>query len=283
MKNEVNEIMLSQLADGELDSDQTNELLLDVLDDGDARQQLKEHLQLRQSLGAWRRQKPAGPVALSAHRQREIHRHHSSLFWRMGSMAAAAMIGGVLMLAGFWAANRINQTGQPGLNGQGLPVAVVTAEQMRQVAGAFALHESVAGPLKWYAADDQRIQMASAETAETGHKPVAVLLRMTPAANSKIPAKTYVIVCRDNQPATIDLPRAKGASTVRLQLLPVAKNGDVEMNYTLVISDVKHGRQSPAILAGRQKVSLDETSLGQVSLDNQLVNVNASAWAIRDK
>ena len=281
MKNEANEIMLSQLADGELDSDQTNELLLDVLDDDDARRQLKEHLQLRQSLGAWRRQKPAETVALSAHRQREVHRHHTS-FWRMGSLAAAAMIGGVLMLAGFWAANRINQTGQPGLNGQKLPVAVVTAEQMRQVASAFALHESVAGPLKWYAADDQRIQLAAAGTTETGHKPVAVLLRMTPAANSKMPAKTYVIVCRDNQPTTIDLPSAKGASTVRLQLLPVAQNGNVEMNYTLVISDVKHRRQSPAILAGRQKVSLSETSLGQVSLDNQLVNVNASAWAIRD-
>ena len=41
MMNENDEILMSQLADGELPSDQANELLLDVLDEPSGREKLK--------------------------------------------------------------------------------------------------------------------------------------------------------------------------------------------------------------------------------------------------
>ena len=49
MMNEHDEILLSQLADGELSSDQANEVLLDVLDAPDEREKLKGLLRLRRA------------------------------------------------------------------------------------------------------------------------------------------------------------------------------------------------------------------------------------------
>ena len=59
MNHEERDILLSQLADGELTSDRLNQVLLDVLDDADARESLKQMLHLRQATGGWRRRRPA--------------------------------------------------------------------------------------------------------------------------------------------------------------------------------------------------------------------------------
>ena len=277
MKNKTDEILLSQLADGELESDQINEVLLDVLDDADKRRQLKEHLRLRQSLGLWRRQEPARPiVALSA--GHEIRPRHSSLSRRLGSLAAAAVIGGVLVLAGFWTAGRINPVEEKGRGNS--RVAAVTDEQMRQVASVFALHESVAGPLKWYAADDQRIQLASAGEAEAGRKPVAVLLRLAPAGTEPAQVRNYVIVCRNGESATIEFPQAGGASTVRMRLLPGVRDGKVNIRYAITVDGPEPAPRTSAALSGQRLVGLDHTPLGQLALADELVNVDASAWVI---
>lgn len=278
MKNETDEILLSQLVDGELESDQINEVLLGVLDDADKRRELKEHLRLRQSLGQWRRQKPARPiVALSG--GHDIRPRHASLSRRFGSLAAAAVIGGALVLAGFWTAGRMNPVEREG--GGNSRAAAVTDEQMRQVASVFALHESVAGPLKWYAADDQNIQLAlAAGGADAGRKPVAVLLRLAPAGAKPAQARNYVIVCRNGESATIEFPQAGGASTVRMRLLPGVQDGKVNIRYAITVYGPEFVPKTFAALSGQRLVGLEHTPLGQIALADELVNVDASAWVI---
>jgi hypothetical protein len=279
----LDETLLSQLADGELPSDQANEVLLTVLDDEPARALLKTQLTLRQGLRGWRNQQSARPVialcSRPAQRPRSVLRR-----WRLGSLATAAGVGGLLALAGFWAA------GAGGL-GRGTPspaavpqAVMVTPEQMQQVASVFALHESVAGPLAWYAADDKNIQVSSAQADETGHRPVAVWLKFEPATAGGA-ARNYVIVCRENQAATIDLPGdASGAPGLRVYLAPQTINGKVDMQYAITVDDRgQSGKPSnPGTLSGQRHISLAQTSLGQLAMDDRLLSVEASAWPIKE-
>ena len=279
MTNEHDEILMSQLADGELPSDQANELLLGVLNDADKRRELKEHLRLRKSLGQWRRQKPARPiVALSA--GHEARPRYASLFRRLGSLAAAAVIGGVLVLAGFWTADRINPVEQKGRGD--LRVAAVTDEQMRQVASVFALHESVAGPLAWYAADDQNIQLASARGAEVSQAPIGVLLKLESATPGAI-VRTLVIVCRNDQPAVIELPaESSDQAGLRVYLTPRTSNGKVDVQYTIAVNG--QSQQAPlASFSGQRRLGLSEAPLGQLAMGDKLLNVDAAAWPMRQE
>ena len=144
--------------------------------------------------------------------------------WRLLSLAAAALLGGILVAGGFYLG------GQVAMSPPGWPIArqstgLVTPEQRSEIARAFTLHESVAGPLSWYAADDSTIQVAPAQKGETVRQPIAVVLRLTagPAGQAQTPPpKTYVIVCRNSDAATIELPQSAVAKTVRLRLLPTA-------------------------------------------------------------
>lgn len=102
MTNEEHGIRLSQLADGEMSGDEANELLLDVLDDPAAREELKQMLRLRRSTAAWRRRRPPRPVMVLA--DRPAPRVRGRAAWRLGGLAVAACVGGLLVLAGVWAA-----------------------------------------------------------------------------------------------------------------------------------------------------------------------------------
>ena len=187
MNDERNEILFSQLADGELESDRLNEVLLDALDDEQSRTKLKEMLRQRQATSPWRGVQPPRPIVIVAKQAAPMPRRR--LPWRVASMAVAACLGGVLVLTGFWAAGRLGNSGPaeprygPGIETVSSPA--VTTEQMQQVAEVFALHESIAGPLAWYAADDQNIKLASARGAEASNQPVAVLLRLTPTSPAR--------------------------------------------------------------------------------------------------
>lgn len=277
MKNEMNEILLSQLADGELESDQVNDVLLDVLDDQEARDRLKEHLRLRQQMKDWRRQEPQRPVVAIEERPRKAR--PLRLPRRLGALAAAALIGGALVISGFWVGSGLRS---PGRDGDGRPtVPSVTSDQMTQLARAFELHESVAGPLRWYAADEQSIQVAAARGVAAAARPVAVVLRLDTAGRAEASQKTYAIVCRNNQPATIELPNfGGGEARLRLFLLPVVRNGGIRMHYTIAMSGPKPDQDVSAALTGRRNVGLGDTPLGQLALEDGLVNVHASAWTI---
>ena len=300
MMNENDEILMSQLADGELRSDQANELLLDVLDVPAEREKLKGLLRLRQATAGWRTSQPPQPVVIVAERPRTFR--HGLHAWRMSSLAVAACVGGLLVLTGVWAAGWMGRAAGPDQQGpisQGPGTALaaiqVTPEQMRQVAKVFALHESVAGPLAWYAADDQNIRLASARGAEAGLPTIAVLLRLDPAvagasisSRSGQAARTIMIVCREDAPTVIELPaEMSGQAGLRVYLAPRAVNGKVDMRYAIAMDG--ESRQAPfdklrtapvASISGQRSLGMAEAPLGQLAMGDRVLNVEAAAWAM---
>jgi len=304
--SEEQEILLSQLIDGELPVDQANQVLADVFDEladvlgnAEAGGKLNAMLQLQRALKPWRRQEPpkgivAPPPAknLPSPDQPSVGARrgaggegvsHSN--WRLLNLATAALLGGILVAGGFFLGGRFGIE-RPAVPMARQPIVIVTPEQRQEIARAFTLHESVAGPLSWYAADDSTIQVAPAQEGETLRQPIAVILRLTqdlsgPSRDATLP-KTYVIVCRNSDAATIELPQSAVAKTVRLRLLPTAINGEVNLEYAIAADGSDRGPDGAA-LAGRRAVGLSQTSLGQLALADRLVNVDASAWVIRDQ
>ncbi|KPK48518.1 MAG: hypothetical protein AMK72_06780 [Planctomycetes bacterium SM23_25] len=277
---------MSQLADGELPSDQANELLLRVLDAPADREKLEALLRLRHATVDWRTRQPPRPVMIVADRPRTFRLRRTA--WGVGGLAAAACVGGLLALAGVWGAGRL---GGPVRQTYPWPtVARVTREQMQQVAMVFALHESVAGPLAWYAADDRNIRLASAGGTEAGQTPIAVLLKLGSASpdaarstGSGQAARTLLIVCREDRSAVIELPAdSPGRAGLRVYLAPRAVNGKVEVQYAIAV-DGAEDRPAVARLAGQRRIGLAETPLGQVALGDRLLSVEAAAWPLRQE
>lgn len=280
MTDERDEIRMSQFADGELPSDQANELLLDVLDEPCAREKLRGLLRLRQATAGWRTSQPPKPVMIAAERPRTFRTSRAA--WRAGGLAVAACIGGLLVLSGVWAAGRRGSPHQ----WQGAPIAnrppaaaLVSPEQMQQVAKAFELHESVAGPLAWYAADDRSIRLASAQGTEAGQAAIGVLLKLESAEPVAAP-RTYVIVCRNDQPAVIRFPAEHGdRQGLRVYLTPRAVNGKLDVSYAIAMDG--QSEQAPsASLSGRRNLGLAGAPLGQLAMGEKLLSVEAAAWAI---
>lgn len=292
------ELLLSQLADGELNADEACHVLLDVLDDAPQRQQLKAMLLMRRSLAAWRNQQPASMVLTLPEASPRPSSHHAA--WRTVSLAAAALLGGVLVAGGFLLGQR-DPAAPAGarIAAEAPPVhqppaprssVIVTAADRRDVASAFALHESVAGPIRWYASDDTHVQVdpvratshvgtIDAVGGATG-RPIGILLRVMPQSGG--PSKNYTIVCRDGVASTIELPPPVPGQTVRLRLLPAIVNGEIKIQYAIAATKT-NGRLIEAALAGQRSVGLEQTSLGQLALGNQLVDVDASAWPLGDQ
>jgi len=285
--SEEKRVLLSQLIDGELPVDQANQVLAevfseltDVLGNAEAGRELSAMLQLRQAIDPWRRQEPPKTVVAlpSVHSTGRA----SHFRWQMISYASAALLGGVLVAGGFFLGGRLSVE-RPIVPTAQQPVVIVSPEQRQDIARAFALHESVAGPLSWYAADDSTIQVAPAGKGESLRQPIAVVLRLTRDVSSPsreaMPPTTYVIVCRDNDPATIELPQSAMAKTIRLRLLPTATKGEVNLQYAIA-ADGAGRRPNEAAMAGRRDIGLGQTSLGQLAMNDRLVNVDASAWVI---
>lgn len=284
MMNENDEILMSQLTDGELTSDETNSLLLNVLDDAAKRQKLKDMLRLRQATAGWRTSQPNRPVMVVTERPRTFRR--SRIGWRIGGLAVAACIGGLLVLAGSWATGWMGMV-RPAHQWQIAPypntpqaMVQVSSEQMQQVGKVFAFHESVAGPLAWYAADDQNIRLASARGTEAGQTPIAVLLKLE-SATPGVAARTLVIVCRNDQSAVIELPpESNERPGLRVYMTPRTVNGKIDMQYAIAVDG--RSREAPlASLSGQRRLGLAEASLGQLAMGDKLLNVEAAAWPIR--
>jgi len=286
--SEEKKILLSQLVDGELSVNQANQVLADVLDElthvlgnTEATAQLGAMLELREALDPWRRQElPKTVVALpSVHPNGKT----SHFRWHVVSLASAALLGGILVAGGFVLGGRFG-TERAALPTARQPVVIVTPEQRREIARAFALHESVAGPLSWYAADEANIRVAPAGKEESLRQPIAVVLRLTrdlSDASHDVGPETYVIVCRNNDAATIELPQSAVAKSVHLRLLPTTANGEVSLQYAISTDGSGRGPDEAA-LAGRRRVALSQTSLGQLAVHNGLLNVDASAWVVKN-
>ncbi len=284
---EERELLLSQLVDGELPVDQANRVLAEVfdelahvLDGAEAGKRLHDMLQLRRALGPWRQQEPRQTMVLAA--VKSAGKSASGRRWL--NYAAAAMLGGVLVAGGFFLGDRLGgERSDPQLAGQPRqpapqavqtarravqPATIVTPEQRREIARAFAFHESVAGPLSWYASDDSTIQVAPAVKGEALRQPIAVVLRLsrdlsTPG-DKAAPPKTYVIVCRNSDAATIELPPWATVKTVQLRLFPTAADGEVNLRYAIVAADSAPDPDDAALTGSRQ-VGLGPTQLGQLA------------------
>jgi hypothetical protein len=286
--SEEKKILFSQLVDGELPLDQANQVLADVLGElaraprsAEAAEHLGAMLHSRQALNPWRRQHPPKPIVALPPPPAAGKTAHFA--WRLTSLAAAALLGGILVAGGFCLRGQIG-AGQPVVTAAGQPAVIVTPEERREIAQAFALHESVAGPLSWYATDDATIQVAPAQKGEPMRQPIAIVLRLTRELSSpgctRMAPKTYVIVCR-NGDAAIQLPQSAVAKTMRLRLLPTAVNGTVNLQYAIAADGSNQGNGETA-LAGCRRLDLGQTPLGQLALNDCLVNVDASAWVIGD-
>ena len=300
MTERPDEMQMSQLVDGELTSDEANDVLLNVLDDAAGRTRLKQLLHLRRATAGWRTRQPERAVVILSRPTRRLRVGQGAR--RLGGIAVAACIGGLLVLAGVWATDLIRgERTPPPVNTVSLyrpaPGAQVTPKQMQQVAEVFALHQAVAGPLAWYAADDQDIRLASARGAEANLTPIAVLLKLDPSGAGAT-ARTLVIVCREQQPAVIELPaESPDQVPLRVYLSPHTVNGKIDMQFAIAMrpggqqpGDASQGSQgsrgnqgSLASLSGERRIGLTETSLGQLALGERLVNVEASAWPIHQE
>jgi hypothetical protein len=295
--SEEKEMLLSELVDNELPADRASQVLMEALEDAESCRRLKAMLKLRQALGAWRRQEPPCAFAVPPRVQSVESVSHPG--WRPMSLAAAAVLGGVLVAGGFCLSGWLSgdrtaatidrqsaNVSSPPRNapGQQQPVIIVTPEQRSEIARAFALHESVAGPLSWYAADESSIQVAPAQMGEKPEQPIAVVLRLVPAGGCQpSEGKTYVIVCRNNDPAIIELPRSPAVRSAHLRLFSTVTAGGVSLQYALAADGSQAGPDQSAALVGRRHVGFSQTSLGQLALNDCLVNVDASAWVVREE
>jgi len=295
--SEERQVLLSQLVDNELPDHQAVEVLMAALEDAESRQQLKAMLKLRQAMQPWRRQEPPRAiVAIPAVQPVDTTSHAG---WRPMTLAAAAILGAVLVTGGFYlggwlkADRVVTVTDQPPADvtpqsrkvpDQQRPVVVVTPEQRGEIARAFALHESVAGPLSWYAADETTIQVAPIQQGEKPEQPIAVVLRLAPVEGCQSgESKTYVIVCRNNDPAVIELPRSTAAGPAHLRLVSTVTAGEVNLQYLLAADGLRPGPDQSAALVGRRHVGLNQTPLGQLAFNDCLVSVDASAWVVGDE
>ena len=217
----------------------------------------------------------------------------SRVGWSVVGLVTAALLGGILVGGGIFVGSRlagrqpgnlfVQQEPSAGPGEVNRPVIVVTPQQQRDIAEVFALHESVAGPLSWYAADDATIQVAPAKKGESIQQPIAIVLRLIgqPSTSREIiTPKTYVVVCRDRDAATIELPESAIAPKLHLRILSAEANGQVKLQYVLAADGTGRGREEAA-LVGRRSVGLGQTTLGQLALDDRIVNVDASAWVLK--
>src|SRR6516165_10385418 len=112
MSIRIDDLVLSQLADGELAHDDTVGTLLAVLDDEESRERLRQHLQLRQMSAVWRAQQPSAdlsrllpaptpPTPLKPTANGRSHRRNP----QSGNLLVASLIGGLLVVLGVWIGN----------------------------------------------------------------------------------------------------------------------------------------------------------------------------------
>ena len=277
MSDHPDELELSQLVDGELDNDRANVVLRRALDDDRARDRLRSLLDLRQALASWRRQSPphslfveaSGPAARRAVR------------WRAASgLAAAAVLGGMLVAGGFLLAGRPARDG----GGARQPVewvgAVIASDDVRHAASAFALHESVAGPLSWFAVDERNVQFELENRRPDGGTPVAVFLTLS-SADGRTAAKTnYMIVCRSDERASVQFTALPdGLPPCHVALAPTPRGDVIDMRYAIRL-DQPAGRASAwASLAGQHALDKTHKRLGEIVVDGHTIVVSAGACA----
>ncbi|MGE5192775.1 MAG: hypothetical protein ACM3U2_09750, partial [Deltaproteobacteria bacterium] len=197
-----------------------------------------------------------------------------------GNLLVASVVGGLLVVLGVWIGKSSHVaplTVAPDLR---TPQYVVSPSQRQQIAQVFAFHESVAGPLKCFAADDQAIEITPADAEAQAARPLAVVLRLTAEGSARPLSHEYVIVCRQGVPVAISLPHGDPRfPPVRLYLSPAMEKDGVGLQYSLTMEGAG-GKSAGAAIAGQRNVGSLPRSLGELALGDQFVRVEASAWPL---
>jgi hypothetical protein len=271
----MDDLRLSELVDGELDRDEANAVLLDTLDDAVARERLKGLLRLRHVLAPWRRQEPRCvqvPISMGSASARSRARGQAAGY------AIAAAIGGLLVMGGFMLARSPDrEKSRPTATTAGWVQPDLSPETVHQVARVFAFHESVGGPLKWYASDDREVQLASFDGARSLGEPVVVFFDFAGDDASKA-GRRYVVVCRAGQQAAVTFPAGPGdLPAVRLQMLPSMHGGNINLRYVVDLRAAGTGEEQWVSLAGQNDFGRKPLQLGTVVLHDRRFTVAASA------
>jgi hypothetical protein len=286
MSTRIDDLVLSQLADGELPHDETVGALLAALEDEESRDRLRQHLQLRQMSAAWRAQKPSANLVQMLPASAPTPLGPSTNGWlrrqnpQSNSVMVASVVGGLLVLLGVWVGKSSQVALPPIVDTSHAPQFVVSPGQRQQIAQVFAFHESVAGPLKCFAADDQAIEVTPADPGTQAAQPLAVVLRLTTEGSPRPLSHEYVIVCRQGVPVAISLPHGDARFPPgRLYLSPAMEQGQVGLAYSLTMEGAG-GKSSGAAIAGQRNVGSEPRSLGELALGDRFVRVEASAWPL---
>jgi hypothetical protein len=286
MSTRVDDLILSQLADGELVHDETVAALLAALEDDDSRDRLRQHLQLRQMSAAWRSQqpsrdlRPAPPAPNSTPLSAAVNGKRPRRHAPGGNILVASVVGGLLVLVGVWMGKSSQVAPLPFSPELRTKQFVVSPGERQKIAQVFAFHESVAGPLKCFAADDQAIEVTPADPGTPTARPLAVMLRLTSEGGPQPLTHDYVIVCRQGVPVAIALPHGDAKFPQgRLYLSPAVDRNGVGLTYSLTMEDTG-GKSAGAAIAGRRSVGSEPRSLGELAMGDRFVKVEASAWPL---
>jgi hypothetical protein len=290
--NENRSLQISQLVDGELPADQANVLLDALLDDSSLQQVLREHLRLRGTLAAWRALSPDDPgeespaVARSARAPTDANR--PGRWWVRGGggiqLLGGALLGGLLVLAGVLAGGfyRSEPAATPDLRVASVePPAsrtwLITPQRQKEVQEVFALHELVAGPLAWMADADQQVRLGEAAVVQESQPTVAVLLRIQPSGGEGA-VHEYAVVCRAGMAATVDLPYEE--RLLRVYLVPrVNRPGEaIRFRYALAVPTGDEELAKHAVLSGERRLDVQAVPLGQMVVEDQLLELSAGGW-----
>ena len=184
-------------------------------------------------------------------------------------------------MAGFWMADRPDRRSAPVAEAKTSDGPVVPSHLIHETVRAFALHESVAGPLAWYAANEESIRISPASSRHLESTRIVAVLRFRPADQSD-PGRQYVIVCREGQPADVRLPDDRSPLKTRVWLRPVLSDGRLKLGYAVTIGEEGAASGLPSVLTGQCSLGQQLKSLGELVVNDDPTRVEAGAWIVAE-
>ncbi len=284
---------LSALVDGEATDEERCDVLADVIHDVALRDELQQLIDLRRTTARWRNSidsPPSTETLCERSRTQETERRPStaapSQKWSVGGYLVATVVGGLLVCAGLLAGRLGSGGASSGEKGvpvqQSSPVErplIVAPQQQRQAAEVFAFHESVTGPLSWFASDEDEVLLGSPMMEDVARRPAAVQLRIRDGATGR-EVGTWLIVCRDRTRADMELPLHDAESgPVRLSLLLNLEDSSIAASYSLVFGALTSETQR-AHLSGQRNLDASAAAIGEVFFHGRRLTIDAAAWPL---
>lgn len=256
MDTPMDESELSQLVDGELDSDRVNEVLLAVLDEPGARARLMGLLRLRVTLATWRRrQSLKQPEAAPVH----VRRFRN---WRSPWLVAACLLLAVVGWGMYlWGGATPSSIPIPG--DQGIKLAGLTPQEVADRVQVFDQVWNVFdGRAEWVLIADKAsdLGIGSGRTGESGE---LLLLRLSVSRDGTL-FSTADLVVVPGETAQVDVP-SPGQQQLRYEVVTSASEpGHLRFSVELQRTNGQAG--TVAGLAGELYVRL-----GQVASAGEMV------------